>query len=102
LHKEEHDVVASFRNDLDLTLTRIKSAEAGQPSLNALLSTGLPTVEGAGGSVVPSRAAFGSTSQTFPRVTVSLSLAVRVGGVTQDTFKLSGNVTLLATDVTFA
>jgi len=33
---------------------------------------------------------------------VPTSYAVRVGGVTQDTFKLTGNVTLLATDVTFA
>ncbi len=62
-------MVAFIRDDLSFILTQIKMAEAGQPPLNALLSTGLRTVDGVDNSVVPGQATFGSASQVFPHIT---------------------------------
>src|SRR6478735_136376 len=57
------------RSDLDVVLTQIKMAEAGQPPVNATLSFGLRTVDGTDNSLVPGQSGFGAADQTFPTVT---------------------------------
>jgi len=79
-------VVTFNRTDLEFILAQIQMAEAGQPPVNPHLAFGLREVAGTNNSVVPGQEDFGSSDQTFPRVTepVFQTVTVNIDGTIFD------------------
>jgi hypothetical protein len=71
-------LVTFNRTDLEFILTQIKMAEAGQPPVNVHLPFGLREVAGTNNNLVPGQEDFGSSDQTFPRVTDPLFRTVTI------------------------
>ena len=67
------------RLDLDYILLQIEMAEAGQPPLDPLLSTGLREVAGTNNNGVPGQSTFGAADVLFPTLTTPIFQKAQAG-----------------------